>query len=274
MSGQWTAVQDAALRDVFPAGAPMEEIAARVCGLGPWRSVAAVRSRADALGLKRPPRVAAPPVPPAPPRAAGEPAWTPAQDALLLSGYAEGLTFSALAEAQRAAGRAGTNRNACIGRVHRLKGRKDLPRRRAARTAAEKTMPRKASNSPARIRAEVVQPVAAGPARLAPSPPLPALVSMPPPALLPPAPTGGVAFLDAGADACRYPLRGEGIGMVICGGGREAGHAYCPAHMRVAYRRPDSRPVRPPASDMQRARPAPAERETDLVDLLACGEAA
>lgn len=197
MSGQWTAAQDAALRDDFPAGASMADIAARVCGLGPWRSVSAVRMRAMVLGLKRPKRPAAPPVAPAPPRAAGEPAWTRAQDALLLSGYADGLTFSALAEAQRAFGRAGTTRNACIGRVRRLEGHKDLPRQRAARTApaAEKPTPRKASNSAARPRVGVLQPIVAMPPNVRAQP-----ASSPP---LSPAPTGGVAFLAAGADACR-----------------------------------------------------------------------
>lgn len=264
MSGQWTPAQDAALRDDFPAGAPVEEITARVCGLGPWRSVPAVRARADALGLKRPKRPAAPPVAPAPPRPDGEPAWTAAHDALLLASRANGMSFTEVADALRAAGREGTTRSACIGRLRRLEGQKELPRQRVARPAASPQKPK----VPKASRAQVLQPApATAPAscageRKAPRP-LPAE-----------APTGGVAFLDAGADACRWPLRGTGIDLVICGAGQAARHSYCPAHMRMAYQRTDTRPVREPASDMQRARPARAERETDLVDLLACGEAA
>lgn len=267
MSGQWTAAQDAALRDDFPAGAPMEDIAARVCGLGLWRSVSAVRARAMVLGLKRPKRPAAPPVAPAPPRAPGEPAWTAAHDALLLASHAEGMTFSQLASALRAAGREGTTRSACISRLRRLDGRKELPRRRVARPAAPTQKPKapKASNTTARIRAEVLQPAPppAGPSERKAPRPLPIETA-----------TGGVAFVTAGDDACRWFLRGEGIDLVICGAGQVAGRPYCPAHMRMAYQPTDTRAVRPPASDMQRARHARAEREADLVDLLACGEAA
>ncbi|MFG1370715.1 GcrA family cell cycle regulator [Xanthobacter oligotrophicus] len=270
MSGQWTAAQDAALRDGFPTGAPVEEIAARVCGLGPWRSVSAVRMRAMVLGLNRPKRPAAPPVAPAPPRAPGEPAWASAHDALLLASRAGGMTFSRLAGALRAAGREGTTRSACISRLRRLEGRKELSRQRVARPAAPPQKPAapKASNTTTRIRAEVLQPAAP------PAHPVGLSERKVPRPLPTEAATGGVAFLAAGADACRWPLRGTGIGLVICGGGRGAGHSYCPAHMRMAYQRTDTRAVRPPASDMQRARPARAERETDLVDLLAGGEVA
>lgn len=261
----WTGQEDAVIRDGYARGAAVTDIAVAVSAVGLARSAGAVIRRAAHLGLrwtgKRP--------------VAG--AWLAEHDDILRAGRERGESYEQIAEALCAAGRQGTTRNACIGRYARVATASQAPGAHRAAAPARKTesvrrahVPKAptASNAPAQIRAQVLQP-AVPPA--APSGPSERKAPRPP---LSPAPTGGVAFLVAGADACRWPLRGTGIDLVICGGGRGAGHSYCPAHMRMAYQRTDTRAVRPPASDMQRARPARAERETDLVDLLACGEAA
>lgn len=253
----WTGQEDAVIRDGYARGAVQEMELARSAG--------AVIRRAAHLGLrwtgKRP--------------VAG--AWLAEHDDILRAGRERGESYEQIAEALCAAGRQGTTRNACIGRYARVATASQAPGAHRAAAPARKTesvrrahVPKAptASNTTARIRAQVLQPDAM------PAPPAAASERKAPRPQPAEAPTGGVAFLAAGADACRWPLRGTGIGLVICGGGRGAGGSYCPAHMRMAYQRTDTRAVRPPASDMQRARPARAERETDLVDLLACGEAA
>lgn len=261
----WAAQEDAVIRDGYARGAAVADIAVAVSAVGRARSAGAVIRRAAHLGLrwtgKRP--------------VAG--AWLAEHDDILRAGRERSESYEQIAETLCAAGRQGTTRNACIGRYARLvpDGAPHTVRRAAAPARKTEFVRRgpapkapNASNTTARICAQVLQPAPAPASascaseRKAPRP-LPAE-----------APTGGVAFLAAGADACRWPLRGTGIDLVICGGGCGPGHSYCQAHMRLAYVRPDTRPVREPASDMQRARPARAEREADLVDILARGEAA
>lgn len=49
---------------------------------------------------------------------------------------------------------------------------------------------------------------------------------------------GGVALLEARADACRWPVAGEGIALRVCGA-RTVPGPYCPACRRIAYSRPE-----------------------------------
>ncbi|WP_296585701.1 GcrA family cell cycle regulator [Xanthobacter sp.] len=75
-------------------------------------------------------------------------------------------------------------------------------------------------------------------------------------------------------DACRWPLRGEGLGLVVCGARAKEGASYCPAHRRMAYVPGTAHEPRPaydvhviPARSSKR-------READLVDAFADGKAA
>ncbi|MFG1255895.1 GcrA family cell cycle regulator [Xanthobacter flavus] len=101
-------------------------------------------------------------------------------------------------------------------------------------------------------------------------PPLPMVADVPAEA------AGGIAFASPALnhDACRWPLRGEGAGLVVCGAKTGEGASYCPAHRRMAYVPGTAREPRPaydvhviPARSSKR-------READLVDAFADGRAA
>ncbi|WP_029554787.1 GcrA family cell cycle regulator [Xanthobacter sp. 91] len=87
---------------------------------------------------------------------------------------------------------------------------------------------------------------------------------------------GGIAFAspDLRHDACRWPLRGEGLGLVVCGDRTGEGASYCAAHHRMAYVRGTAREPRP-AYDVH-VMPARSSKrhEADLVDAFAGGRAA
>lgn len=83
-----------------------------------------------------------------------------------------------------------------------------------------------------------------------------------------------LASPDLRHDACRWPLRGEGLGLVVCGAKAGEGASYCPVHRRMAYVPGTAREPRPaydvhviPARSSKR-------READLVDAFADGKAA
>lgn len=40
-------------------------------------------------------------------------------------------------------------------------------------------------------------------------------------------------------DHCRYPLSGEGIALIVCGGKTQDGSSYCAGHHRLVYRKVD-----------------------------------
>lgn len=194
----------------------------------------------------------------------------PEARALLARLAQEGHSASQIARALTEAGHPAT-RNAVIGRagreglrigsgdrstaasVHQNAAREAARRQRAAEVAKMKAAARKAERAAAK-KAERVQPVAPKPAAR-------------------PAPAGGVPFVSSAHDACRWPLRGDGLGLVICGAGQVPGRPYCPAHVRMAYVPLATRDVRPPADGLRARSPARAERESDLVEMFA-GEAA
>lgn len=220
-------------------------------------------------------------------------AWTQNQDAELLRLRADGLSCSEIAATLSERVRPGTSRNACIGRLSRLgldgvqavrasseaarrareEARAEAERQRQLRVEnrqiarEEERAARRAATSP------VPSPKPATGRKRSPDgslPPLPMLADVPAEA------AAGILFAspDLRHDACRWPLRGEGLGLVVCGAHAGEGASYCPAHRRMAYVPGTAREPRPaydvhviPARSSKR-------READLVDAFAGGKAA
>ncbi|MFG1246777.1 GcrA family cell cycle regulator [Xanthobacter flavus] len=75
-------------------------------------------------------------------------------------------------------------------------------------------------------------------------------------------------------DACRWPLRGEGLGLVVCGAKAGEGGSYCAAHRRMAYVPGTAREPRPAYDVYVIPARSSKRREADLVDAFADGRAA
>lgn len=211
--------------------------------------------------------------------------WAPEHLHLLRDLAAAGETGSAIAARLCAAGREGTTRNAVLGQVDRLGLRLGAGRAAAKARAVERRQPApvppaerpRPEASPARERrAPAVRPGTVGDAK----PPVPrrdaafpAIAAAAPMPAQPVPPAGGVPFLSVGATGCRFPLAGQGAGMLVCGGAAAPGRPYCPAHMARAYVPAPARPPRP-AWERHSAAPARAPREPDLVEMVASGEGA
>lgn len=78
-----------------------------------------------------------------------------------------------------------------------------------------------------------------------------------------------VSFLDMGARACRFPVSGAGLDMMVCGEPAPAGASYCPACRARAYQPVPARPTRPVACGYTRVAAEPVEREQDLTEVFA-----
>ncbi len=214
--------------------------------------------------------------------------WTQDQDAELIRLRADGLSCGEIAAALSERVRPGTSRNACIGRLSRLgldgvqavRASREAARRarEEARAEAEQERRRRVENR--RVAREQERIAAAADAKPVTGrkrtsdgsslPPLPVVADVPAEE------ARGLAFTspDLRHDACRWPLRGEGLGLVVCGAQALEGASYCPAHRRVAYVSGTAREPRPaydvhviPARSSKR-------READLVDAFAGGKAA
>lgn len=215
----------------------------------------------------------------------GDKAWTAAQDALLLDlRIRKGYTHRQIAEALSNGPRPGTTRNACIGRLMRLapdyvsEERLRRERERSTRVLVGHQPARALRKAPSREPEPRHKPELARPERPAAARPPERIVRLVP---LPQAskgqdeaPTGaGCTLVDLTERSCRWPVGDPGAaGFYFCGGAAFTGRPYCLFHARIAYQPLSDRPVRAPL-DVTRARPAPSEAETDLVDMFA-GEAA
>lgn len=192
---------------------------------------------------------------------------------------AEGASVREIAEALQAAGFS-VNRNAVIGKAHRTGIALMRPPGKNFDTVGVDA-----------VRAPLAKPAARGQSAPLPSPaavPLtPAPEGGPRPPLLPrlgevaaatpsptpeaPAPTGpvgGVPLIGLASNRCRWPVAGDGAGLLVCGGPATRG-AYCAAHGQLAYQ-PLGTPLRLPADPT--VRPVRSrERERSFMD--AYGEA-
>ncbi|MFG1226051.1 GcrA family cell cycle regulator [Xanthobacter wiegelii] len=220
-------------------------------------------------------------------------AWTQKQDAELLRLRADGLSCGDIAATLSEAVRPGTSRNACIGRLSRLgldgvqavRASSEAARRAREEARAEAEKDRRRRVETRKIAREEER--AARRAATLPVPtPMPAMGrKRSPDGSLPPMPKLADVPAEAAAgillaspalrhDACRWPLRGEGLGLVVCGARAKEGASYCAAHRRMAYLPGTAREVRP-AYDVH---VIPARRskrhEVDLVDAFAGGKAA
>ncbi|MBP2147950.1 GcrA family cell cycle regulator [Xanthobacter flavus] len=220
-------------------------------------------------------------------------AWTQKQDAELLRLRADGLSCGDIAATLSERVRPGTSRNACIGRLSRLgldgvqavRASSEAARRarEEARAEAEKDRRRRvetrkiAREKERAARRAAALPVpapkpATGRTRLPDGalPPMPMLADVPAEAAL------GLLFAspDLRHDSCRWPLRGDGLGLVVCGDRTGEGASYCAAHHRMAYVRGTAREPRPAYDVHVMPARSSKRREVDLVDAFAGGKAA
>lgn len=158
------------------------------------------------------------------------------------------------------------NRNAVIGKAHRTGIALKRPPGRnfdPERTASAR---RQAFPSPAAVPPPAAPEDGPRPPCLLSGEVAAVTISAEAPALPPQA--GGVPLIGLPWDRCRWPVAGDGAGLLVCGAQAEH-RAYCRAHGRLAYQ-PLGTPLRLPAG-ASAPRGRSEERETDLVDVL--GEA-
>lgn len=217
--------------------------------------------------------------------------WTREQDAELLRLRADGLSCGDIAAALSERVRPGTSRNACIGRLSRL-GLDGVQAVRASSEAARRAREeaRAEAERERRVRVEnrkIAREEERAARRAAAAPPpkpatgrtrLPdgALPPMPMLAEVPAEAAPGLLFASPGLrhDSCRWPLRGEGLGLVVCGDRAGEGASYCAAHHRMAYVRGTAREPRPAYDVHVMPARSSKRRETDLVDAFVGGRAA
>lgn len=170
---------------------------------------------------------------------------------------AMGAYVREIVEALQAKGFA-VNRNAVIGKAHRTGIALKRPPGRNFDLVRAVGAPRQAFPSPAAV------PLTAAPED-GPRPPcsLPGEVAAV--TMLAEAPAAGVPLIGLPWDRCRWPVAGDGAGLLVCGAQAEH-RAYCRAHGRLAYQ-PLPTPLRLPAG-ASAPRVRSEERETDLVDVL------
>lgn len=135
-------------------------------------------------------------------RSASAGPWTTARIAALRQAYLDdGLSFGLIAR------RLGVSRNAVMGKVYRLKWKRDDGPRRAI------------------VHRHLIE-RRGRPARK-PAPPTIEQIDQ----------SGGVALGDLGACHCRFPLGETASGWRFCGEPKRAGSSYCEGHHRVCYKK-------------------------------------
>jgi GcrA cell cycle regulator len=143
--------------------------------------------------------------------------WTDERMARLRELYEKGWSFSVIAHDLGD----GLTRNAVIGKAHRfgLNARKiDGNTERRALTAGRPAQPRTKHNITKLLA------IAAGEHGDEATTLAPTMAASP------------VTFFELRSEHCRWPVSGEGVHTVFCGGQATAPLSYCPAHCRLAYR--------------------------------------
>ena len=150
--------------------------------------------------------------------------WTAERVAILRKLYEAGLSFSLIADELAC----GLTRNAVIGKAHRL----GLNARKIASGGlGDVNTPRRTAKPIGRPRTRTnnITWREQGPEATA-LPPTPTEVA-----------TSPVTFFELRLEHCRWPVSGEGIGAVFCGGQVADKQSYCALHYRMAYRKPEPR---------------------------------
>lgn len=148
--------------------------------------------------------------------------WTAERVAILRKLYDEGQSFSQIACALAC----GFSRNATIGKAHRLglNARKTDGNTERRGPPAEGRPRRRTKHNMTKLLA-----IAAGEHGDEATTLAPTTAASP------------VLFFELRSEHCRWPVSGEGIGAVFCGGQVADKQSYCALHCRMAYRKPEPR---------------------------------